>query len=208
MGSKQANKVPVKLSTVVVESVKYMQEVYNKEGQDGRKELDKLEFAVHGLKEKIQEDGSNYIDIIEDLTNLETVLAEYKSLCKEVAFKKEENKLRLSRLRERMQRSTFSKTKIEEVIRRFSQEETDVLTEDKRSEANDRRHSKFSPSRRRKVLANSLPSIRRLPTLPLLTATAPGDVRPQQGGVIGCREGTLDHGRRTIRIRKFWDMEE
>jgi len=206
--SKQANKVPVKLSTVVVESVKYMQEVYNKEGQDGRKELDKLEYTVHGLKEKVQEDESNYVDIIEDLTNLETVLAEYESLCKEVTIRKEENKQRLSRLKERMERSTSSKTKIEEVIKRFSREETDVLTEEKRSEANGRKHAKFSPSRRMKVLANSLPSIRRLPTLPLLTAAAPGDVRPQQGGVIGCREGTLDHGRRTIRMRKLWDMEE
>ena len=73
--SKQANKVPVKLSTVVVESVKYMQEVYSKEGQDGRKELDKLETAMQGLKQQIQDKECNHIDIIEDLTNLETALA-------------------------------------------------------------------------------------------------------------------------------------
>jgi len=205
--SKQANKVPVKLSTVIGESVKYMQEVYSKEEQDGRKELDKLENTVHGLKEKILDKECN-IDIIEDLTNLETVLTEYELLCKEVTNNKKKNKQRLSRLKEQMQRFSSSQTKIEEVIKRFSQEETDVLTGEKRSEANSRRHAMFSPSRRRQVLANSLPSIRRLPTLPLLTAAAPGGVSPQQGGLIGCREGTLDHGRRTIRMRKFWDMEE
>ena len=207
--SKQANKVPDKMSTVVVESVKYMQEVYSKEGQDSRKELNKLEKAVHGLKEPIQEKECNNIDIIEDLTNLETVLAECELLCKEITNKKDKNKQRLSRLQEQMQRSSFSQTKIEEVMKRFSREETVVLTGKERTEVNDSRHRMLSPSPRRQVLPNPLPSIRRLPTLPLLTAASPGGVRPQQGGVIGRREGTSDDGRRTVRMRRFRDnMEE
>jgi len=208
--SKQANKVPVKLSTVVVESVKYMQEVYSKEGQDYRKELDKLENAMYGLKQQIKDKECDNTDIIEDLTNLQTVLTECELLCKKVTDKKEKNNQRLSRLQDQIQRSSFSQTKIEEVIKRFPREETDVLTGKKRTEMNGSRYSLLSPPPpKRQALANPLPSIRRLPTLPLLTtAAAPCGVRKQQGGVIGSREETLDHGRRTVRMRRFWGIEE
>ena len=147
-------------------------------------------------------------DIIEDLTNLQTVLAECELLCKEVTDKKEKNKQRLSRLQDQIQRSSFSQTKIEEVMKRFSQDESDVLTGKRRTELNGRGCSMSSPSPNRQVLANPLPSIRRLPTLPLLTAAAPCGVGLQQGGVIGSREETSDCGRRTVRMRGFGDMEE
>ena len=126
--SNQTNKVPGKLSTVVMESVKYMQEVYRKEGQDGREELSKIGSDVHGLKKQIQVQESDNNKITEELTELETVLAECELLCKEVTKGKERNKQKLAYLQEQIQKSSFSQTKIEEEIMRFS-----------RAEANDRR---------------------------------------------------------------------
>ena len=93
------------------------------------------------------------------------------------------------------------------MIQSFSWKNTDVLTRAKRTRANDRKDKVFSPSSSGQVMTNPLPSIRRLPTLPLLTAAAPGGVRPHQG-VCGAREETVDLGRRTLRTRRFWDMEE
>ena len=92
--SNQTKKVPGKLSTVVTESVKFMQGVYKKEGQDGRKELDKIGSAMHDVKEQIQDQECNTNEIIEDLTTLEDVLAECELLCKEVTKGKEKNKER------------------------------------------------------------------------------------------------------------------
>ena len=205
--SNQTNKVPGKLSTVVMESVKYMQEVYRKEGQDGREELSKLGSDVHGLKKQIQVQEGDNNKITEKLTELETVLTECELLCKEVTKGKERNKQKLAYLQEQIQKSFFSQTKIEEEIMRFSRKDTDVLTRKKRAEVNDRRLKVFSPSSSRQVLTNPLPSIRRLPTLPLLTTAEPGGVRPHKG-VCGAREETVDLGRRTFRMGRFWDLEE
>merc|ERR1719495_587823 len=148
---------------------------------------------MYGLKQQIKDKECVNTDIIEDLTNLQTVLTECELLCKKATDKKEKNNQRLSRLQDQIQRSSFSQTKIEEVIKRFPREETDVLTGKKRTEMNGSRYSLLSPPPKRQALANPLPSIRRLPTLPLLTAAPPCGVRKQQGGVIGSREETLDH---------------
>jgi len=207
--SNQTKKVPGKLSTVVTESVKFMQEVYKKEGQDGRNELDKIGSAMHDVKEQIQDQECNTNEIIEDITKLEAVLAECESLCKEVTKGKEKNKERLIKLREQIHKSSFSQTMINDsgMIQSFSWKNTDVLTRTKRTGLIDRKDKVFSPSPSGQVMTNPLPSIRRLPTLPLLAAAAPGGVRPHQG-VCGAREETVDLGRRTLRTRRFWDMEE
>ena len=122
-------------------------------------------------------------------------MAECKLLCKEVTKGKERNKQKLSYLLEQTQKSSFSQTKIEEIMRT------------KRAETNVRRSEVFTPSSNRQVLTNPLPSIRRLPTLPLLATAEPGGVRSHQGVCLP-REKTVDLGRRTLRMRRFWDMEE
>merc|ERR1719320_1889644 len=94
-----------------------------------------------------------------------------------------------------------------EVIKRYSWKNTDALTRTKRTGLIDRKDKVSSPSPSGQVMTNPLPSIRRLPTLPLLAAAAPGGERPHQG-VCGPREETLNLGRRTLRTRRFWDMEE
>ena len=90
---------------------------------------------------------------------------------------------------------------------RFSRKDTNVLTRKKRAEANDRRSKVFSPSPSVQVKTNPLLSIRRLPTLPLLATAEPGGLRPHKG-VCGAREETVDLGRRTFRMGRFWDLEE
>ena len=116
-------------------------------------------------------------------------------LCKKITYGKERNKQKLSYLLEQTQKSSFSQTKIEEIMRK------------KRAEANVRRSEVLTPSSSRQVLINPLPSIRRLPTLPMLATAEPGGERPHQR-VCGATEKTADLGRRTLRMRRFWDMEE
>ena len=136
-------------------------------------------------------------------------MAECELLCKEVTKGKEKNKERLLNLREQIHKSSFSQTMIKDsgMIQSFSWKNTDVLNRTKRTGLNDRKDKVFSPSPSGQVMTNPLPSIRRLPTLPLLAAAAPGGVRPQQE-VYGDREESVDLGRRTLRTRRFWDMEE
>ena len=66
--SKQTNKVPGKLSMVVKESVKYMQEVNKKELKDGREELYKLGNVANSLKRHIEDNESKNNEITDELT--------------------------------------------------------------------------------------------------------------------------------------------
>ena len=199
--SKQTNKVPGKLSIVVKESVKYMQQVSEKEGKDGREELYKLGNVANSLKRHIEDNESKNNEITEELTNLEAVLTECELLCKEVTKGKERNKQRLLKLQEQVQKFSHSKPKIDvkEVTKRFSRK--DGLIRERRIKSNDMKQQVFSPSPIKRVLTNPLPTLR------LLSIASPGGGSPHQG-VCGAREETVDLERRTLRMRRFWDMEK
>ena len=82
-------------------------------------------------------------------------------LCKDVAEGKEKKKQMPIKLKEQIQNS-FSESKIEEVTKRFSREDTYVLANKRRTNANHRKQNVFTLSPSMQVLINHLPSIRRL----------------------------------------------
>lgn len=200
--SNQTTKIPGKLSTVVVESVKYLQDVLNKEGQDGRQELNKVGCGLHELREHIEEKRENSLGVTEDLEKLMTILSECEMLDKAIMEVKERESGSVLRIKEKIQRLTVAQTKIKDVVMELGKSDNDYPTRKERMDKNPKR---FTPSPNRQLLANPLPSIRRLPTLPLRSSIPVG---ANQGEMSGVREGGVDFGRRTARMRALLDMEE
>jgi len=200
--SNQTTKIPGKLSTVVVESVKYLQDVLNKEGQDERQELNKVGTGLHELREHIEEKRENSMGITEDLEKLMTILSECEMLTKAIREVKERESGSVERIKEKIRRLTDTQTKIKDVVMKLRKSDNDYLT---RKERMDKNLKRFTPSPNRQLLANPLPSIRRLPTLPLRSAVP---VSATQGEMLGVRGGAVEFGRRAARMRAFVDMEE
>lgn len=202
--SNQTMKVPGKLSKVVEEAVKYIQDVYSLEGQDGKQELLKLESTLHGLKQQIKNEEKNAG--IADLNTLGTVLSKCERISKTVTEGRERNKTSFLRLQDKIKTYTATQLKLKDAVEKFTFEDINALKRKVGTEMTDRNQRGFTPSSRRQVSANRLPSIRRLPTLPL-GGSVPA--KAHQGNVVGSRMKMANFGRRTVRLRVFMDdMEE
>jgi len=189
--SRQANNMPGKISTVVEESVKYLQDVYGKGCVNERREFVKTEKSLYRIKEKVIAEDKVIEDVKEDIFAVETGLEECAAVAAAVTAGGERIRDRLASLLQMAERESIISMRLKEeatsLAKRYdNQREVDVLAKTMVLEGfnkiYDHRQSFTSPAcPTRQVSYERVPSIRRLPTLPLLGAEAAHNAEGQHG---------------------------
>ena len=191
--SRQVNNVPGKISTIVEESVKYLQNVYSREAQDEKNKMETVRKTMTLIEENIKVHDIMEGDVKKDIMAMETSLADCAATAKAVITRGITNKDRLTGLLQELKRESFISNRIKQesasLARNLgSNREVDVMSKTMvMAELHNtilglyfENQAFTSPSPTRQVSIKPLPSIRRLPTLPLQVGTA-----PQQPGIMG-----------------------
>ena len=177
--SGQVRKMPGKVSSIVEESVKYLQCVYSKEATNGRMEYEMMAESLSGVSEKMKVENTLSGEMVEDIIAMETGLADIAALAEAVAGRGKRIRNRLTGLLLKLDREDSTSRRVlgdvsslkrnlrqmEDMDKTMGMEQLNatipvVHDEDKASAP--------SPSPTRQVFTKPLPSIRQLPALPPL----------------------------------------
>eukprot|EP00092_Neocalanus_flemingeri_P084218 GFUD01105769.1.p1 GENE.GFUD01105769.1~~GFUD01105769.1.p1 ORF type:complete len:310 (+),score=128.72 GFUD01105769.1:78-1007(+) len=194
----QVNIMNEKVATIVEESVKYMQKVYGKETVSVRQEVELVNQVVEKMKEQVVTDVTRPGEMMERLAVLETGLAVCAAWAETVTDTGKRIEDKLTGLQHKLGIVVTISNKMVDEVSSISSNTMNINTMN-----NMVRNMKPVPSYRdvspppsptRQVLTKPLPSIRRLPIVPLLSAAT----SLHQGGVetVKKTQNLGDFGRR------------
>ena len=211
---------------MVEESVKYLQHLYSKEAINGRIEVKMMEKGLSVLEDGMKANDTGSGEMVEDIIAMETGLTECAAMAEAVAGREQGIKDRMAGLLQKLNREESismrildevsitrklgSLSQVEYIARNMGMQELNTTNPVK----DDQRQVSPSPSPRRQVFTNPIPSIRQLPTLIVMAAGTlqqQGGMTPaaQNRGGRGGRVGEEGHFVRSCKSegRTFWHWD-
>jgi len=200
--SKTVHKMPGKISTIVLESVRYLQKVYSKEAEDVGDEISMTKKVVGVLKEKVVAKESGSEDLVEKMMDLEKVLSECNVLATSVTDRERRMKDRLADLLLQLDREiSFTRRMVDRVSRIERETSISQLENMSRAMVMEEMQTMMSDGLVQQQVPHMtpLPSLHRLPSPP---PTAAEVETVKKKGLLGGLEREREYGRSWRRIRE------
>ena len=177
----QVTTMPGKVSTIVEESIKYLHSVHSSEGSNVREELKLASQMIEEVKKEIKIKDTQPVDMGTMLAVLETGLSDCAALAESSSGREDRMKAKLSGLLYKMDLMASISYKIEDGVTSVTGQVSNtnqinrsvgrVVTKEMKT-INPVPKDHFSPPSSSILSTKPLPSIRRLPTLPLQSAAS------------------------------------
>ena len=196
--SKAVHNMPRKVSTIVEESVKYLQKVYSKEAEDVEDEMNVTKQAVVELREKVMDKDSVPEDLTEKMIAMGKVLSECNALATVVTDKEKRMKDRLAGLLLQLDRE-ISCTRV--LVDKVSRVERETSDSQMRSMARAMVMKEMQTKMSDGLVQQQVQQVPHM-TPPPLTIQAMEVQTVMKKGMLGGQKGERDYGRSWRRVRE------